>query len=180
MSITGVSGIQAAGAAATNNLVAAADASSADSTSSTAAKTETSGVLGQDTFLKLLVTQLRNQNPLEPMKDTEFIAQMAQFSALEQMNQVKEEIQGLREDLSAGLKEINETLSGLSGGSKAEADKLEAAVEAVNLLGKQVRAQLDDRVVEGIVESVKNLAASPTLLVAGRELGLSSILEVLS
>lgn len=40
--------------------------------------------LNKDAFLNLLVTQLRNQNPLEPMDNTQFISQMAQFSALEQ------------------------------------------------------------------------------------------------
>ncbi len=40
--------------------------------------------LDKDAFLNLLVTQMRNQNPLEPMDNTEFISQMAQFSALEQ------------------------------------------------------------------------------------------------
>lgn len=43
------------------------------------------GTLGKDDFLRLLVTQLRYQNPLEPMADLGFIAQLAQFGALEQM-----------------------------------------------------------------------------------------------
>lgn len=47
-----------------------------------------SGKLGQNEFLKLLVTQLKHQDPLSPMKDKNFIAQMAQFSALEQMTKV--------------------------------------------------------------------------------------------
>ena len=44
--------------------------------------------LGKDEFLKLLVTQLQYQDPLNPLSDTDFIAQMAQFSALEQMYNV--------------------------------------------------------------------------------------------
>ena len=42
--------------------------------------------LGKDEFLKILVTQLQTQDPLNPMDDKDFIAQMAQFSALEQIS----------------------------------------------------------------------------------------------
>ena len=59
--------------------------------------------LGSEDFLKLLTVQLSNQNPLEPMKDTDFIAQMANFSSLEQMKNINTTLSQLTQDqLSMG------------------------------------------------------------------------------
>ena len=59
------------------------------------------GKLGKDAFLKILITQLQNQDPTSPMDDKEFIAQMAQFSSLEQMQNMTKAM----EDLLASQRE---------------------------------------------------------------------------
>lgn len=50
-------------------------------------------VLGKDDFLKILMTQLQNQDPLNPMQDKDFIAQMATFSTLEQITNMGKSIE---------------------------------------------------------------------------------------
>lgn len=52
--------------------------------------------LGREAFLNLLVTQLQHQNPLEPQADGEFLAQLAQFSSLESLQDIKTDIAALR------------------------------------------------------------------------------------
>lgn len=51
--------------------------------------------MGKDAFLKLLVTQLQNQDPLSPADSTEFTAQLAQFSSLEQLNNINQNLETL-------------------------------------------------------------------------------------
>ena len=60
-----------------------------------AASRTVSNELGKDAFLKLLIAELANQDPLNPMDDREFIAQMAQFSTLEQMTNMTKALEGL-------------------------------------------------------------------------------------
>lgn len=69
-----------------------------------AARTPTTE-LGKDQFLQILVTQLRNQDPMQPMQDKEFISQMASFSSLEQMMNMSKAMNALQQSagLSAGV-----------------------------------------------------------------------------
>lgn len=69
-----------------------------------------SETLGKDGFLQLLVTQLRHQDPFSPMNSTEFVAQLAQFSSLEQMQNLNAKfdnqsalIQSLNNSMAASL-----------------------------------------------------------------------------
>ncbi len=64
--------------------------------------------LGREQFLQLLVTQLEQQNPLQPVDNTEFVAQLAQFSSLEQLISIREaaEVTALLLDrLATGVEE---------------------------------------------------------------------------
>ncbi len=72
--------------------VAGSSSSSTGSAATTALQTAGND-LGKDAFLKILITQLTHQDPLDPLKDKDFIAQMAQFSTLEQMTNMNKSIE---------------------------------------------------------------------------------------
>jgi flagellar basal-body rod modification protein FlgD len=106
-----------------------------------AGKTTTpGGEMGKDEFLKILITQLSHQDPTQPMQDKEFIAQMAQFSSLEQMTNVAGEIQKVSALLTRG--------------------------QAVSLLGRMVEIASGSQVVKGVVEEVSG-GDFPQILVNG-------------
>lgn len=67
----------------------------------------TQKTLGQDDFLKLFVTQMKYQNPLNPMDSTQFTAQLAQFSSLEQLTNIS----GQLKDLTVYQNSLNNTLT---------------------------------------------------------------------
>ncbi|MEW6581982.1 MAG: flagellar hook capping FlgD N-terminal domain-containing protein [Actinomycetota bacterium] len=61
-----------------------------------AAARQTTDLFSSATFLQLLGAQMKNQNPLEPMKDTEFLGQMAQFSQLEQVTRLSSGMEAMQ------------------------------------------------------------------------------------
>ncbi|MDX1952352.1 MAG: flagellar hook capping FlgD N-terminal domain-containing protein [Verrucomicrobiota bacterium] len=82
--------------------------------------------LGQDEFFKLLITQLTSQDPMNPQSDSEFIAQMAQFSALEQSKAMQSDMSKLQANNLIG-REVT-----LTGPDNSE---IRGVVSAVNLNG---------------------------------------------
>jgi flagellar basal-body rod modification protein FlgD len=59
--------------------------------------------MGKDQFLQILITQLKNQDPLSPMQDKDFIAQMAQFSSVEQLTEMNGNLKSMLAMLSQSL-----------------------------------------------------------------------------
>ena len=74
-----------------NNAISSSATDATSSPTSTARESK----LGQDAFLKLLTTQLANQDPLKPQDNGEFIAQLAQFSSLEKLTSIETSIKEL-------------------------------------------------------------------------------------
>lgn len=92
-------------------------------TTTTTTDTQSEDILGKDTFLTLLVAQLKNQDPLNPMEGTEFTAQLAQFSSLEQ------------------LQNVNDNLSDMQVTQSEE-----LIFQAMNFMGKEIDVQGSDLV----------------------------------
>lgn len=94
------------------------------------ADTKPGGALGKDEFLNLLVTQLANQDPMNPMDSTESIAQLAQFSALEQMQNVGDQIEALRR--SSGMTDAlllqGQTVEAVDGSGTTYSGTVDSAI----------------------------------------------------
>jgi flagellar basal-body rod modification protein FlgD len=100
--------------------------------------------LGQEDFLQLLTKQLQYQDPMSPMDDKAFIAQMAQFSSLQHMS-----------TMSADISRLTTMLSGR-----------ESSSEAYGSLGKNVEILVGEETVQGKVTAITR-GAVPEILVDG-------------
>ena len=127
--------------------------SGSSSSMSGAASTQANSVLGQDAFLKLLITQLQHQDPLNTMDDKEFIAQLAQFSTLEQT--------------------VNMTKSLEAYG------KSSTAAQAFSMVGKWVDyARSDGSTATGRVDSVRLEDGEAVFRIGGDAVALGQVLTI--
>lgn len=109
--------------------------------------------LGQDAFFELLITQLQNQDPLNPMEDRDFIAQMAEFSSLEKT----EKLYNLLEDKLSSNQVIQNS----------------------NLIGKEIQANIEGIQLKGVVDAVKSSDDKVlAVLENGSEIDISNITQV--
>jgi flagellar basal-body rod modification protein FlgD len=110
-----------------------------DSIGKTSAATPSQASLGQEDFLKILTTQLSFQDPLKPMDNQQFMAQMAQFAALEQSRTMNQNIETLL--------------------------AIQAASQSIGLIGKTVEVATDGGSAVGQVSSLRFSNGQPLLTV---------------
>ncbi len=101
----------------------------------------TSNSLDKDAFLKLLVAQLKYQNPLQPSDPSQFMAQTAQFTMVERLDELSK--------------------------AQAEATTWQRTAAGTGLIGKQVAGTVDGQRVEGVVTSLRLTADGGVLQLAG-------------
>jgi flagellar basal-body rod modification protein FlgD len=107
--------------------------------------------MDKNDFLKILITQLSHQDPTQPLGDKEFIAQMAQFSSLEQIT-----------NMSEGLSKVADLVS---------------RSQALNLLGNSVDVGDGENMVSGIVDAV-TAGEYPQLLINGKYYDFSQVQKI--
>jgi flagellar basal-body rod modification protein FlgD len=109
--------------------------------------------LGQDDFLKLLVTKMSSQDPMNPQSDGDFIAQMAQFSSLEQSKSMTSDIESLKTQ--------------------------QELLTANGLIGRNVTVTENNKqVAQGMVTSVAMSDGSPEVVINGSNYSLESVSSI--
>ena len=128
----------------------------------TAAQGAQNAAVDKDAFMKMLVAQLQNQDPMSPQDNQAMVAQLAQFSSLEQMQQLNQNILGL-----AVLQQTNAVMSQLTQSSA--------------LIGQRVTyidPETNDELT-GEVGKVKLLDGVATLEIGGKDVPLGNVTSIL-
>lgn len=117
-----------------------------------AAPTAPASPFNGDAFMKLLLAQLKHQDPLNPMKDQEFMAQLAQMNTLSEIQKLNANIESMT--------------------------RAQAISQGAGLIGKAVQATSGDRLLQGIVQSVRVSGNETMLDLGGTVVKLSEVQAV--
>lgn len=108
--------------------------------------------LDKDAFMKLLVAQLRYQDPMNPANGQEYLAQAAQFAQVERLEMIAR--------------------------SQAESIAYQQILLSSSLVGREIKATQGDETVEGVVSGVKFDAGNPMLVIGDRQVPVGAVEEV--
>lgn len=126
-------------------------------------KTMGNDTVNQDVFLQLMITQLQNQDPLDPMDNSEFLSQQAMFSQVTTMQEMNDSLNKYGEAL------LNMNSSMLSSTTLSQ---------AMNIVGKEVTAidpENKDATISGVVETVKVTDEGVLFTVGGKEININDV-----
>lgn len=125
-----------------------------------------SSSLGKDDFLKLMMAQMQNQDPLSPMDNTQMVAQMAQFTSVEQLVKIYDQLAVMSQSLgnNSGLigKEVSWTVQTKTGDYSIETGKAEVITEKAS----------------GIVDSIVVRSGVHYVKVGEKEIPIDEIVQV--
>lgn len=133
-------------------MIDALTSSAQTAAASGSATANSSNGLDKDAFMKLLVAQLRYQDPMNPANGQEYLAQAAQFAQVERLEQISK--------------------------MQSEALAYQQILLSSSLVGRQITASEGDETVKGVVSGVKFDAGAPVLVVGDREVPVGSVEEV--
>ena len=145
---------------------------------------EVKNTLDKDDFLKLLLTQLQNQDPTSPMDNTEFIAQMATFSSLEQMTNMNTTLESFLKSQNQNLlitysqfvgQEVtyHKLIDSNNGSGEVEVQEGTGVVKSIQFVDNSAKFILEDGTVlePANISSVNQLSAGNSLAEVSRLIG---------
>ena len=146
--------------------------STTNAASSAPAKNTATGAitkqLNEYDFLKILASELQNQDPTNPVDNKDFIAQLAQFSTLEMMQNMSTSFESLDQSMKTFIQD------------QSQAKQATLLSQTASLIGKRITAEADGNQIEGVVDSVSVKDSIPYLIIDGESVPVSSITQILS
>ncbi len=122
--------------------------------------------LGKDEFLKILSAELQNQSPTSPMDNKDFIAQLAQFSSLEQMQNLADNFETFNQKIENFYDKQNNISSSMN------------ILQSASLIGKTVAADIEGESIEGKVGTVKVKESVPYAVIDDQEVPITNIKKI--